>query len=217
MDTQINLLKRTLKVLIAFLFLFALTIGCNDGYFETEIANDELNELKLKSQVIHEGPIQLVGATRFVYFNITEGIYYADGNDVFLPCEAELTFGEKQSFILSTKEYFGTDLYREVIFNGKMTTSGQLKFDWPDEWLEFGEIHDDVLGQMFEHTGMTFSGPGINKTSISFKGDFDGEKFVAEMRLIGKQEQLGTMFFLPDELIKGPVLLRIIFDLHVVN
>ena len=215
MKKQINILKKTGKVLLAILFLGALSPGCSE--FETKILNDEPAENQLKSQVVREGTLQLEGATRFVYFNIKEGIYYADGTDVFLPCEAELTFGEKQNFTLSTKEYFGEPLYREVTINGKMTPSGQLKFNWPETWLEFGQVHDDVLGQMFEHTGMTFSGPGISKNTICFKGSFDGDSFLAEMRLIGKQEQLGTMPFLPAELIEGPVLIKIIFDLKVVD
>lgn len=232
MKTQINILKKTGKVLVAILFLLAIIPGCSE--FETETVNDELKENQLKSKVVREGTVQLEGFTRFAFYKKVEGEFIeaidpatgelvnVDGYDFnFLPCEAELVFGNGQSFTLTTAEIadfgMGPFVYRVVTFNGKMTPSGQLKFNWPETWIEFDVPNTmSVIDQISAHTGMKLSGPGVNKSTVCYKGSYDKEMFFADMHLNGLQKQPGQLPFLA-EMVEGPVLVNFMIDLHVVD
>lgn len=207
-----------LRLLLILLFF---TPGCTKQELAPEYLNKNLNEMNIKSAVGHEGTHQLEGFTRFAFYAKKEGRYITDGyTDNYLACEAELIFADHQDFTLITKEYMdigaGPILFREVTFNGKMTPSGQLKFTWPETWIQLGAQTTDVLGTMAEHTGMSFSGKGVNKNTLEYMGSYNGNKFFADIHITGIQEQPGTLpFFL--EIVDGPVLINFMIDLVVAD
>ena len=60
-----------------------------------------------------------------------------------------------------------------------------------------GRAKTDVISQISEHTGTALHGTGINKNTLNYKGFYNGEKFFAEMNIIGLQEVPGLYLFLP--------------------
>ncbi len=203
------------------LILLCLIPGCSKQDLAPENLNKNLNGMDQKNLIVHQGTIQMVGFTRFAFYVTKEDRYITDGyTSNFLECKAELTFSSKMDFTLSTKEYVdmgdGPFLYREVNFQGKMTPSGQLNFNWPETWTEMGAPCTDVLGQIGEHTGMDLSGQGVSKNTTVYKGSFDGNSFFADMNLIGKQKKPGTLPFLVD-MVDGPVKINFMIDLEVVD
>jgi len=217
-----------MKTLKRFLFLLAsicLLLGCSksDQLSCNDLNTTNLNVINQKSLVIHEGTINLQGFTRFAFYATKEGRAITNGyTDNFLECTAELTFGDKQNFVLHTKEFLPFEvvpttpltMYREITFNGKMTPSGQLKFTWPETWWELGSVRGDVLGQIREHTGMVISGQGINKNTLDYMGYFDGKKFFADMHIVGQQQVPGVMDWFKN-IVDGPVLINFMIDLEV--
>lgn len=208
---------RGLLIQIPFLLL-AVTIGCT----KQDAAPEVIDDMNFKSLVIADGPVTLEGVSGFGFFAEKEKIVLADPYANSLPCTAELTFGDKQSFVLHTKEYFGPDfMYREVFFNGKITPGGQLKFSYPMTFTEFDfEVGDyvvktvGILPEMRLHTGCVFHGPGINAGTLNFVGYFDGNRLYADMHIIGLQEVPGQMPFLAN-MVDGPIKLNFLFDLVV--
>lgn len=211
-----------IKVLV---LLLVFIIGCTKEEFAPDNYSNNQNEMNFKSIIIHEGTVALDGFTRFDVYAKKEGKVITDGHvDNFLACTAELIIEDKKNFVLNTKESFilpdgNQMLIREVSFNGKITPSGQLKFSWPETWIEYGPtgpvVRTDVLAQLREHTGYNkIHGPGINKNTFNYTGNFDGNKFFAEMHIIGFQDQPGTLpyYF---EVVDGPISLKFSIDLEI--
>ena len=240
MKTKISVIKSIGKVLFAILFLFVLTPACIE-YSESELMDQEIYNQLLKSKIIPESSVQLKGFSRMAYFKKVEnefifdelsGTYYDGYENNFLISDAVLTFGEGMSFELSSTDYVDFDLdpetvtdrllFRKITFKGKITPSGQLKFTWPDKWLQFdfvtGDLAEteDILGQIALHTGFTLSGPGITANTIMLTGNFDGDKLFAEIKLNGLQEQPGI--YNPfNVVIQGPVLVNPILEMEVMD
>lgn len=212
------------KVLV---FLLVIVTGCTKDEFTPDNYSTNQNEMNFKSLIIYEGTFALDGFTRFDVYAQKEGLVITDGHvDNFLACSAELILKDKKNFVLNTKESFilpdGSQmLVREVSFIGKITPSGQLKFSWPETWIEYGPtgavVRTDVLAQLREHTGYNqISGPGIVNNTLNYKGNFDGNKFFAEMHIIGFQDQPGTLPFY-FEVVDGPISLKFSIDLDLSN
>jgi hypothetical protein len=179
--------------------------------------------MNLKSLVIHKGTIHLSGITGFGFYATKGNTVLVGPYDNYLECTAELTFSDKQNFVLHTKEFFpgATDYYREVSFNGKMTPSGQLMFSWPQTFIELNmltgeyyEVTDGVLPEMRLHTGCALSGQGINKNTLEYKGYFDGNKFFADMHIVGNQEVPGQLPFL-STFLGCPIMINFLIDLEI--
>ena len=174
--------------------------------------------MNLKNIVVHEGTLILKGFTRFALYAQKDGRAITDGYSVnFLACTAELIFSDNQNFVLNTKEFIpdGTQMpYRELSINGKISPNGELKFTWPEKWIELGEEHSDMLGQFKEHTGCVLSGESSMKSIVGYNGILKGNKFFAENHALAFQETPGTMPFFA-EIVDGPIKINFMFDLEV--
>ena len=171
-----------------------------------------------------DGPIQFIGSTHFPSYAVKEHRVISPWELNTLYCEANLTMGISQNFELSTSEYFGTMLFREVTFYGKMTPSGIVKFSWPETWMELdfatGQLVEnqmDLLDQFNLHTGCIPYGPGINKDTWYYKGYFDGTNFYVKTHFMGIQEKLGLIapFYTGEPLIDGPIQFEFSIELEV--
>lgn len=221
MKTLINLLHKTEKVLFAILMILFIIPGCSLNDSDTEMLNHTTNESQLKSKIVKQDTVYLEGYTRFAFLVKNEGTYITDGyTSNFLQCEAKMTFEGDKGFKLWTKEYMdmgqGPFLFREIAFEGKITPSGQLKFYWPEFWLQLGHQTTDVIGTLKLHTGMQVSGPGISKNTLFYNGSYDGEFFFAATHLNGLQQEPGTLPFF-QTMVEGPVLVRFMIDLTKVD
>jgi hypothetical protein len=211
---------KTLKRILFFIAGICLLVACSksDLFSGDDFNVVNLNEMNLKSLVVHEGTIPLEGFTRFDVYAKMEHKVIVDGQLMYLICTAELIFSDKQHFVLNTKEYMplpeGPALYREISFSGKMSPGGALKFSWPETWWELGEWRGNVLGQIRDHTGYNVSGPGINNNTVNYTGYFDGNRFFADIHLNALQEVPGSM---PpyDVVVDGPILVNFSIDLEV--
>jgi len=216
-----------MKEIFIFIAGICLLASCSksDQFSDDDLNAINLNRIDSKSLALHEGTVPLQGYTRFAFYLPKEGRYITDGYTMnFLECEAELIFGEKQSFVLHTKEYVPTGamgnpepiFYREISFTGQMSPSGQLKLTWPETWWELGTIRGDILSQVREHTGSDLSGQGINKNTLVYMGSFDANKFFADMHILGLQQVPGTMPFFA-EIVDGPVMINFMIDLEIME
>ncbi len=94
-----------------------------------------------------------------------------------------------------------------ISFSGKMSAAGELKSTWPETWWELGTVKGDVLEQLKDQRGYEVSGPGINKGTLNFVGCFDGDRFFADMHIVGFQVAPGSME--PhDVVVDGPIKLN---------
>jgi len=136
---------------------------------------------------------------------------------MFLICEAELTFGDDQSFVLKTKEFMpGTPpltLYREATFQGKISNGGQVEFAWPESWWELGETAHDLIARFNLHTGYVISGHEMDNNTAIFKGNYDGVHFNTEFQVKAYQEKPGS-FPAYQEVVDGPIMFSISFELQ---
>ncbi|MDX2414188.1 MAG: hypothetical protein QNK33_03260 [Bacteroidales bacterium] len=202
------------------IMLLAFAIACTKEDLVPDNDNNKQYKMKSKTLAIKKGTTTLEGFTRFDVYAKKEHKVITDGHiNNFLACTAELIFTGKHNFVLNTQESFilpdGSQMMiREISFNGMITPSGKLKFSWPETWFEMGEEITDVLGHMNLHMGYIFHGPGVNKNTLNYKGYFDGEKFFAEMHLIGFQEKPGTIPFY-FELVDGPIAINFSIELEV--
>ncbi len=204
--------------LLAVLFVFS----CSKE--ESPLAmNDESSDVMLKSQVLVDVPIHLTGSTHFPSYAVKEHRVISPWELNTLYCEATFTMGQGQNFELSTSEYFGPMLFREVVFNGKITPSGIVKFSWPESWMELDfatfqlvENTMNLLDQFYLHTGCVPYGPGINKGTWYYKGYFDGNKFYVSTHFMGTQEKLGLIgFYKIEPLIDGPIQFEFSIELEL--
>jgi hypothetical protein len=211
-----------MKIHVKLLLMIAgisLLTACSksDQTFENDLNVLNQGQKNQKASIVRNGTVALQGYTRFAFSAPKEGVVITDGySQNFLECTAELVFGDNQTFVLNTKEVVpGLDwVYREVSFSGKITPSGELKFSWPESWIELGALRTDILSQVREHTGMTLSGQGINKNTLVYMGSFRKGKLFADMHIMGMQQMPGTMPFFA-EIVDGPVLINFMIDLEV--
>jgi hypothetical protein len=171
----------------------------------------------------------------FVYFSAyakAQHLVIADPAWDHTICVAELTTHDGQNFVLRTQEFFddgfgniGSPVYREVVFAGKMTPGGQLKFTWPDTWLEVQNFdtfdlvptpNPSPIAQLRDHTGYTHvSGRGVNKDTEVFAGSFDGSDFLADCHLTALQTLPGSMGWPFDVVVDGPIEFSVVYHLKV--
>jgi len=219
---QFNHYSKAQGLLFKVLFLVIFfSVSCTKEYISPELNQGNMDDMQFKSLTITEGTVNLEGFTRFDVYAIKEHKVITDGHvDNFLACTAELIFSDKKSFVLKTKEFFilpdGSQmLIRQISFDGKITPGGQIKFSWPETWLdENGDEASDVLSVMNLHMGYVFRGPGINKNTLNYEGTYDGNTFYADMHVTGFQEKPGILpFYL--EVVDGPISVDFSIELEV--
>jgi hypothetical protein len=220
MKTFNHFLKGSGLLMKVFFMLLVFIIGCTKDEIERVGYKDNLNEMNCKNVVIPNQTILLQGFTRFAFYAQKEGRYITDGYTMnFLICTAELIFAGKQNFVLNTKEYMplpdGPALYRELSFNGKMTPSGELKFTWPETWIELGVVRSDVFEQFTEHTGCVLS-KGNKQKLLEYHGYFVGNKFFAENHAVAFQKAPGNLPFFA-VVVDGPIKINFMIDLEVTD
>jgi hypothetical protein len=184
----------------------------------------DLNKINENDLVIPEGTVTLQGFKRFAFTALKESRIIVDGFTMnFLICTAELTFNDKETFVLHTKEFIPETpiLYREVYFKGEMAPNGLLKFTWPETWweMEFEGIWKErtgIFAQIRRHTGMVVFGQGISNNTLNYMGYFDGNKLFANMPAVGLPREPGQMELFK-KLVEGPVMINFIFDLEITH
>lgn len=167
--------------------------------------------------VNQQGTIHLKGYTKGNAYSTEPHRVIADPEQMFLISEADLTFGDDQSFVIKTKEFMpGTPpltLYRELTCHGKISNDGQVKYAWPESWWELGETVHDLIASINLHTGYVISGNGIDNNTGIFTGNYDGEHFNADFRVKAYQEKPGS-FPAFQEVVKGPIIFSISIELQ---
>ena len=202
-------------------------IGCTRQDADPTGSNNELNDVNMKSLVVHEGTVALQGFVRWHVYAKAEHKVIVDPALMFTLCEAELTFTDKQNFALHTRETIPFDppvFFREMTFEGKMTPGGALKFTWPDTWMELnwgtGQLeippYANVVEQIRAHTGYEIFGPGVNKGTVNYTGFFDGTKFYGYCFVNALQQEAGPAGTPYAEFVAGPIIFSMWIELEVV-
>lgn len=187
---------------------------------------DDLNDMKLKSLVMHEGTVNLEGYMRwYVYAKMEHKLIVPA--EMCTQCTAELTFIDKQNFTLHTVETIPGDsplLFREMTIKGKMTPGGSLKYSWPETWLELqssGLLEPapfaNVVEQIGAHTGYELFGPGVNNGTVNYTGFFDGISFYADCHVNAFQRVPGPAGTPYAEPVDGPIIFSMSTELEVVD
>lgn len=209
------------KLISAFPILMIIFAGCSEEKWGPADLIGNSGEMAVRSSFVHEGTIVLEGITGFGFFAAKEQRVLADPYENTCECKAELTFNDKQTFVLHTKEYLGGQMYRAVSFNGTITPDGQVKFSYPMTFTEFDFVSNDyvvktvgILPEMKLHTGCAFYGSGIIENTLNYSGYFIGNKFFADMHIVGLQEVSGQMPFLA-KIVEGPIMINFLIDLEL--
>jgi hypothetical protein len=205
-------------------------LGCSDDPTSTVGPISQPDHSSALSKVVPrgDGTITLQGFVRWDVYGRKAHKVIVDPTEMYTLCAAELTFKDQQNFELLTKEFFeeGGPVFREILFKGTMTPSGQLKYAWPETWLEVGNWetmvlepaqYPNVVAQIRSHTGYELSGPGINKNTVNFVGSFDGNNFYADFRVVGFQVEPGAMGPPYDVVVDGPIAFSVMFDLKLTS
>lgn len=216
MDKHFNLNHVAMKQFIPIFFLMALLSACSEDAGLLPGA-DESGDALLKGAKVSAESTMLEGTSSFYCYAPKLDQVFMDGAaDVKATLDID---GHK--LILHTEEYFGALLFRAICFEGHISSSGQLKFQYPETWMEFNfvtselEERSGVIAQVMDHTGCELSGPGINKGTLVYKGSFDGETLLACTQFTGKQVDDPSM---PDYIgIEGPAHIKFTFNLNVVQ
>jgi len=211
-------------VLVLSTLLISLN-GCTKQETDPAGFNDEVNDMNVKSLVIHEGTVNLQGFMRWYVYAKMEHKLIVDPAMMYTLCTAELTFIDEQNFTLHTTEIIPPSLlFREITFKGKMTPGGALKYSWPETWLELqpsGLLEPvpfaNAPEQLYAHTGYEISGPGVNKGTLNFKGFFDGASFYAESHVNAFQVVPGPSGTPYADLVDGPIIFSMLTELLVVD
>lgn len=215
-----------LLTLVLPLLLISLN-GCTKQETDPLGSNMELNDMNMKSLVVHEGTVNLHGFMRWYVYAKAEHKLIVDPALMFTLCEAELTFSDQHTVTLHTIETIPMDppvLFREITFEGEMTPSGALKFTWPETWLELnwatGELENppyaNAVEQIGAHTGYKLSGPGVNKGTLDYHGFYDGTSFYAYCHVNAFQLVPGPVGTPYAELVAGPIIFSMSTELQVV-
>jgi hypothetical protein len=218
------------RLSFAFLLMLVLIFGCTKKDIVPTSLNENPNGMNLKSLAINKGTITLQGFMRWYVYAKEEHKLIVDPADMYTLCAAELSFTDKQNFVLNTTESFdngdGTQtIFRKISFKGKMTPGGELKYTWPETWVEMnwetGELENtpyaNVVAQIRAHTGYELSGPGVNKNTVNYTGFFDGTKFFADCHANALQQEPGEMGPPYDVVVVGPLIFSMSTELHVVD
>lgn len=216
-----------LMILVLSTLLISLN-GCTKQNIDPPGSKNELNDINMKSLVVREGTVTLQGFMRWYVYAKKEHKLIVDPAMMYTMCTAELTFTGDQNFVLNTSEVVdmgnGPFLFRQISFKGKMSPGGELKFTWPETWLEFNGGPDleptpypNLVAQVRAHTGYVLSGPGVNKGTMNYKGSFDGTKFFADCHANAFQLEPGNMGAPYDVVVDGPIIFSMLTELEVVN
>lgn len=215
------------KLIGSFLLLVFLVLSCTND--ESEIIDQFENELnnkgiELSNKVIMDKlnyPIELEGFVSFPSYAIKEHRVIAPGDIYKFPTTATLTKVDGQNYILKGIA-ISPDGNIYVEFDVKMTPDGVVSFAWPETYMINQTTFHDITSIISYHDGTIMHGPGINKSTVNFKGKFDGTKFQAASHFMGKQVEFGSTYFYSEaylgHLVEGPISMGFsIFDLKVVE
>jgi hypothetical protein len=209
--------------------LLVFIIGCTKQDIVPTSLNENSNELNLKSLAINKGTIHLHGYMRWYVYAKEEHKLIVDPVEMYTMVDAELSFTDKQNFVLNTKEYFNINdpqtLFRIISFKGKITPGGELKYTWPKTWIELNwetmklenTPYANVVAQIRAHTGYELFGPGVNKNTVNYKGFFDGTKFFADCHANALQQEPGEMGPPYDVVVVGPLIFSMSTELQVAD
>jgi len=197
-----DLISKGTGLLMKVLFVLSLfVIGCTKQDIPQVSLDENLKEMNVKSNEMNSkglvtvyDEVCLKGTSTFDVYAPKEGRVVVSPAEMFLFMEATLKHVEGQNYLLTTTESMPLEngermLYRIIEFEVKISAGGVVMFSWPKTWWELGENPDDVLGQLLNHTGCIATGPGVNKGTLDYKGNFDGVNFSASTHFIGKQVQ----------------------------
>jgi len=217
--------KNLLRLLGSFILLF-MVLSCTDDELVTrdQFKNELNNKNELSNKVIMDNldyPLELEGFVSFPSYAIKEGRVIAPGDIFKFPTTATLTKVDGQNYIMEGIA-ISPDGNIYVEFDVRITPSGVVSFPWPETYMIDQNTFYDITSIISYHEGTIIHGPGINKSTINFKGKFDGTKFQATSHFMGKQVEFGTIYFYSEEylgdLIEGPISIGFsIFDLEVVE
>jgi hypothetical protein len=174
--------------------------------------------------------VPLQGSVLFHVYSMQENRAIVDPDQMYTVCAAELVVRGRHNVVLRTTEWidFGPEggglvLFRKLCFRGTLTACGQLKFTWPEEWLEMNwatgklepSAYPNIVAQIESHTGYDIFGPQINKDTVELVGTFDGQKLFAGLHVFGFQEKPGAMGPPYDVVVDGPIEFSMWLDLNV--
>ena len=218
--------RQLIKVLSLLLFFI---IGCSKQDIIPTSLNENPNGMNLKSLAINKGTIHLQGYMRWYVYAKEEHKLIVDPAIMYTMVDAELSFTDKQNFVLNTTEYFDINdpqtIFRKISFKGKMTPSGELKYTWPETWIELNfetwELENtpyaNVVAQIRAHTGYELAGPGVNKNTVNYTGSFDGTKFFADCHTNALQQEPGVMGPPYDVVVVGPLIFSMSTELQIAD
>ena len=204
-----------MKRILSLIAITMLLAGCSEDAGLLPGA-EESGEALLKGAKAFAATTMLEGTSSFYcYAPKLDRVFI----DVFVGMKATLEV-DGHKLMLHTEEYFGTFLFRTISYEGHISSSGQVKFYYPETWMEANDVgvleqRSHVLDQVMDHTGCELSGQGINKGTLAYMGSFDGETMVACTQFTGKQVAEPSM----DQYagIEGPAHLKFTFNLNVVQ
>jgi len=156
-------------------------IACSksDGFYGENAPVTDLNLSKggpLVGKYLPGTTINLSGKTIYNYVKVIGNEVLAD---MYCPSSAKITFlqnNKVELFITENGDCGGRSFYAY----GQITPSGTLKFEYAVPVITFPDgtglkITDVIQG----HLGCTISGPGIDRGTLVFFGDFDGSTLIA--------------------------------------
>ena len=210
---------KTLKRILFFIASICLLIACSksDQFSGDDLNVANLNKMSPKSLEAANDAICLEGTSNFYCYATKQNRLVVNPDEMWLPITATLTHIEGQNYLLKTTEWWTPEeAYRLLELDVKISEGGAVSFSWPQSWIEGGVANfENVVAQILRHTGCKITGPGVNKGTIDYNGNFVDGIFYAAMHETGQQVQVPTMDFYAG--IDGPAKFVFSISLKTVN
>ena len=187
-----------MRKLLFYIAGICLLIGCSksEQFSGDDLNVTNLNKMNPKSFVAVSDKVCFEGNSYFYCYAPKEGRLVVNPDEWYLPVTATLTRVEGQNYLLTTTEFWTPEVaYRITEWDVKISAGGVVMFSWPQSWFEGVVIHgsENVVGQVLRHTGCIITGPGVNKGTLDYNGNFDGVNFYAATHFTGQQVQVPEM------------------------
>ncbi len=209
------------NLLISFVSaIFLIFCACEKQKIESLSPQTQDGSYALKSGAhVIETPFEFSGIARYYAYSVIENRFIKSPDEGGPAMTATLTHKQGHDYLLVTTETvpFLPFPYRIMNIDVKITPGGVVTFSWPDEWIQIGTMHTDIIGQVKSDMGYEITGPGINKGTVDFKGTFDGERLLAISHFMGRQVQSGTFAPWFTDIVNGPIKVEFLFDLTVAD